>query len=502
MKKTESTGQNRNIQKMSGKKMPGAPRRYQPFLLLQFTASVVVLFLACNYLPMKMIVGICAGLAFLVVLCSLLMLSRKSLFSRKLGRFISLILSITMIAGSVMLERGNLALINMTGNTKETVSVSLVVMKDSPVQSLEDMKSGLIGFNASYDQEIVDQTMELITKQTGERPYTDPYSQYRYLADGLYHNEVDAILFNEAYREFFRDSHKKFDSETRVIETFSLETSDKLAASAVSDVAKDCFIVYLSGIDVRGEVTAKSRTDANMLVVVNPVTHQVLLLGIPRDYYVTFPSTGDKDKLTHSGMYGINESIATLEKLMDIHINYYARVNFSATVDIIDAIGGVDVYSPVAFTTLDDKYKIKEGNNHMNGDMALYFMRSRKMLAGGDNDRVSNQIRVIRALATEAMSFKSITNFNAILSAAETTVQTNMTGAEVQKLIKMQLKNKISWDIQNYQLKGSDLYTTEAHLTQGTRTYVMEPDEESIEEGIRLIDKMLKGETVELDKMK
>lgn len=502
MKKSESTDQNKNNKEISGKAALGAPRFYQPFLLLQFAASAALLSLAYNYLPLEILAGIGAALSFLIVLCSILLITRKSLFARKTGRILSILLSITMIAGVIMVERGNVALVNMTGNTNQTVSVSLVVMNDSPIQSLADVKSSLIGFNASYDQEIAEATIDLIKDQTGEMPYTDPYSQYKYLADGLYHNEVDVILFNEACRPFFEDSHKNFESETRVVETFSLESSDKVAGSAVSDVTKDSFIVYLSGIDVRGEVTAKSRTDANMLVVVNPRTYQILLLGIPRDYYVTFPSLGSKDKLTHSGLYGINESIATLESLMDIRINYYARVNFSATVDIIDAMGGVDVYSPVAFTTLDSKYEVKEGTNHMSGDMALYFMRSRKMLSGGDNDRVSNQIRVIRALATEIMSFKSVTNFNAILSAAETTVQTNMASAEVQKLIKNQLKNKISWDIQNYQLKGSDLYTTEANRQKGTRTYVMEPDPDSVQEAIGLIDKMMKGERIQLDKMK
>lgn len=237
MKKSESMNQNNTFQETSNSTMPDAPRMYQPFLLLQFAASVALLFLAYSYLPMEILAGLCVGLAFLVVLCSLLMLARRSLFPRKLGRILSVILSITMVVGCAMLERGDLALLNMTGSTNETISVSVVVMNDSPVQSLADIKSGLIGFNASYDQEIVEETMELIRANTGEKPYTDPYSQYKYLADGLYHNEVDAILFNEAYRSFFEDSHNRFDSETRVIETFSLKTGDKLAASAVSNPA-------------------------------------------------------------------------------------------------------------------------------------------------------------------------------------------------------------------------------------------------------------------------
>lgn len=485
----------------SGSGKLSAPKGYRFILFLQFIASVFFLFLALNYLPVYYLLA--AGLVFslLIVLCSLLIFSRKSRFSRVFGRLLSLILSIVLFAGCGFINRGNLALNNMTGTEKETISVSVVVMQDSSAQTLSDIKNGLLGYNASYDNDIIENACKAIQEETGTSPRIDPYSQYKYLADGLYYGDADAIIFNEAYRVLFESSHENFDSETRVLKTFSLESEEKLASSAVSDVTKDCFIVYVSGIDARGEVTAKSRTDANMLVAVNPTTHQVLLLGIPRDYYVPFHSNGERDKLTHSGMYGINESIATLEDLMGIEINYYARVNFSAAVNIIDAMGGVDVYSPVAFTTLDNKYEIDEGTNHMDGNKALYFMRSRKMLSGGDNDRVSNQIRVIRAMLDELMSFSTIANYNKILSAAETSVQTNMTSTEVQQLIQMQLKDMSSWDIQNYQLSGSDLYTTEAYMTRGTRTYVMEPDMESVALGTELLDKMLNNETVSLDKM-
>ena len=477
------------------------PNHYRGILFLQFAASVTCLFLAIHYLPLHYLIAAGLILSLLIVLCSLLIFSRKSKASRAVGRVLSLVLSLALIVGSAFISRGSLALQNVTGSNSETISVSVVVMKDSSAQTLNDIKDGLIGYNASYDEEIIEAACKEISKETGTSLKIDPYSQFGYLADGLYYGEADAIIFNEAYRSLFETSHENFGSETRVLKTFSLVSREKLAASAVADVTKDCFLAYISGIDTRGEVTAKSRTDANMIVAVNPTTHQVLLLGIPRDYYVTIPVINSRDKLTHSGMYGINESIATLENLLDIRINYYVRINFSATVDIIDAMGGVDVNSPVAFTTLDDKYEIKQGINHMDGNTALYFMRSRKMLSGGDNDRVSNQIRVIRAVLNKLMSFGTITNYNRILSAAETSVQTNMTSKEIQQLIQMQLGSMPEWDIQNYQLRGSDLYTTEAYMQRGSRTYVMEPDMDSVAYGKELLTRMLNNETISLDKM-
>lgn len=495
-----NSSQGNSTSRSSFRKLP-APKGYRFILFLQFAASVLFLFLALNYLPTHYLLA--AGLicSLLIVLCSLLIFSKQSRFSRIFGRLFSLLLSVVLFAGCAFINRGNVALNNVTGSEEETISVSVVVMQDSSARTLNDIKGGLFGYNAGYDDDIIENACQAIQAETGTTPRTDAYSQYRYLADGLYYGDVDAIIFNEGYRSLFEDSHENFDSETKVLKTFSLVSEEKLASSAVKDVTKDCFIVYVSGIDARGEVTAKSRTDANMLVAVNPATHQVLLLGIPRDYYVPLHTNGEKDKLTHSGMYGINESIATLEDLLNIRINYYARLNFSATVDIIDAMGGVDVYSPVAFTTLDGKYEIEEGNNHMSGDKALYFMRSRKMLSGGDNDRVSNQIRVIRAMLNDLMSFGTIANYNKILSAAETSVQTNMTSTEVQQLIQMQLKDMPSWDIENYQLSGTDLYTTEAYMSRGIRTYVMEPDMESVATGTELLNKMLNNETISLEKM-
>jgi LCP family protein required for cell wall assembly len=474
---------------------------YRFILFLQFMVSVLFLFLALRYLPWHFVLAAALIFSLLIVLCSLLVLSRRNRFARWLGRILSLLISLSLIVGSTYVTRGSQALQNVTQAEQETISVSVVVMKDSSAQSLDDVKYGILGYNATYDEDIMDEVSQAIREETGISPELDPYSQFGYLADGLYSGAADAIIFNEAYRTLFDTSHENFDAETRILKTFSFVSQEELAASAVSDVTKDCFIVYISGIDARGEVTAKSRTDANMIVAVNPTTHQVLLLGIPRDYYVTIPSINAKDKLTHSGMYGINESIATLENLMGIQINYYVRINFSATVDIIDALGGIDVYSPVAFTTLDDKYEIQEGVNHMDGNKALYFMRSRKMLSGGDNDRVSNQIRVIRALITELMSAKTITNYNRVLSAAETSVQTNMTSDEISQLIQMQLGSIPDWDIENYQLSGTDLYTTETYMQRGTRTYVMEPDMESVSYAIDLLETMQNNELISLEKM-
>lgn len=295
------------------------------------------------------------------------------------------------------------------------------------------------------------------------------------------------------------------DTLNRIANNQGKEENPSAAPSSVettedySELLKSTFVLYLSGTDERGKLPEKSKTDANVLAVVNPTTEQILLIGIPRDYYVLYPSSnGVKDKLTHSGFYGINESITAIQDATGIQIDYYARLNFSGIIDLIDALGGVDVNSPVAFTTLDRKYEIQQGMNHLNGDQALYFMRSRKMLKNGDNDRVSNQMRVIKAIVSKVSSFNSLANYSKILSVAEKNVQTSLSSEMIQALIRKQLAGA-NWDIQNYQLSGSDLYTTEAFRSPGIRTYVMIPDQDSIDKAVEYINRVKNNEKLDLE---
>ena len=236
--------------------------------------------------------------------------------------------------------------------------------------------------------------------------------------------------------------------------------------------------MYISGIDTSGSISKVSRTDANILLTINTNTHEVLLTSIPRDYYVTLHSKKSKDKLTHSGIYGINETVSTVEDLLDTDINYYLRVNFTTVIKLVDTLGGIDVYSDYDFTR--GNYHFKKGYNHVDGDAALVFSRERKLLAGGDNQRVKNQQHVIEAIMKKALNSKTIlTKYTSILNSLEGSFQTNIEQDDISSLVKEQLNSMSSWEIKNNALTGTGA-SKSTYSMGSTLVYVMIPDESSV----------------------
>lgn len=247
------------------------------------------------------------------------------------------------------------------------------------------------------------------------------------------------------------------------------------------------FNIYISGIDVYGEITKESRSDVNLIATVNPKKHKILLTTTPRDYYVTIPGvSGDqKDKLTHAGIYGIDTSIATLENLYEIDIPFYVRVNFTSVEEIVDVLGGVDVESELAFTTGEEAgvvMDVKEGKNHFNGKEALAFVRERKALQTGDNQRGKNQQALLTGLIKEAMSPKILLHANSMINSVAGNADTNMSEKQMKALIRMQLGDLKGWEIESVAAAGDDTGKKKCYSYSGGPLYVTVPDEGSVEE--------------------
>lgn len=220
-----------------------------------------------------------------------------------------------------------------------------------------------------------------------------------------------------------------------------------------------------------------------MIVTVNPQSKKILMTSIPRDYYVTLANKGKKDKLTHAGLAGVENSVKTLENFLDIDINYYARVNFTSLIQMVDALGGIEVYSDQDIPKLG----IHKGINQMDGKKALSFSRERYSYKSGDNHRVQNQQKVLEAMLNKMMSPAIITNYSSILDHIDGCFETNMTSDEITSLIKMQLSDKSSWDIQQIQLQGHGAMLTGGAYMPGNRLYYMIPDEDSVSQCVAQI---------------
>ena len=276
-------------------------------------------------------------------------------------------------------------------------------------------------------------------------------------------------------------------------------TNGLLTGAEANKITKEPFVIYLSGVDTRGELTEKARSDVNILAVVNPQTKQVALINTPRDYYVDLAGTNSKDKLTHAGLYGVETSMATLGNLYGVSVDHYIRINFAGFISVVDALGGVDVYSDQAFTSVGspgyyDPTTFAEGWNHLDGKSALAFARERHAFASGDIQRGINQMKVIDAMLNKIKSPALLMGFSKIMDAASDCFVTDFSQDQISALVRMQLSDFANWDIQSYTVTGSSGTSTQCYSAKGQKLYVMKPDEASVSKAKEMIATVLGGE--------
>lgn len=265
-------------------------------------------------------------------------------------------------------------------------------------------------------------------------------------------------------------------------------------------IAKDVgtgesFIIYITGIDQYGSIEGVSRSDVNILLSVNPSTGKILMVSIPRDSYVQIAGDGNDeyDKLTHSGIYGVNSSIRTLENLFGIQINYYFRVNFSSVISIVDVLGGIEVDNPRGFEALGGEYYFPEGVNYLSGEEALAFARERYNLGDGDLDRGRNQERVIAAMIQKATSPSILFNYTGLLDVISEEAQTNMPVEKITELINQQISEGTNWDIRNAELRGEGVTGLPSYAMPDYELYMFRLDEDSVNEVKREIEAIQSG---------
>ena len=329
------------------------------------------------------------------------------------------------------------------------------------------------------------------------------------LADALYDGEVDAIILNDGYLPILEqtEGYTDFDNYTRILKQFDF-TKEVAPVVPNESITVEPFVVYCSGIDARNsDVNIQSLSDVNILAVVNPKSRQILLLNTPRDYFLPLSFNGQLDKLTHAGMYGIDESMRVLDDLYGVETQYYARVNFYGLTKIVDALGGVDVYSEQTFTTkvmqipdkngnlYDDYFSFTEGMNYnVDGQAALAFCRERYSFSDGDNQRGRNQMAMIKAIFNKATSPAILSTYGEVLDAVADTMITNMPYEDISSLVKMQLSDMSGWNITSYSVTGYG-GTEECYSMPGQALWVMWPDYDTVNVAKDLIAQVMAGQT-------
>ena len=477
-------------------------------LLIQLIMSIV--FLGYIYylkmLPMKYYL-ILVGIIVLLWLFMSFFIKygiRKKKKENKYGmlifsKLLSLVLSISLIIVSVMAFKGNSFLSNITGSLTQTRVISLYVKKESKYKKLSDIQKDLkkmkVGIASEKGTKNINTAIAEMEDAIGEEFKTKDYKDYSLLGDAIMDGDIDVIVADNAYMALLEANHEGIDENLKSL--YKVEIQEKLnSVTQETNVTKNPFIVYMTGIDTYGTVSAISRADVNLAVCVSPIQKQILIVSIPRDTQITLHKNGKMDKLTHSAMYGINETISSIEDFLDLKVNYYAKTNFSGITNIIDALGGVTIDSPYEFTTLHGHYHINKGINQMDGDKALCFVRERYALPSGDFDRGRNQQRLLKAMINKAVSPKIITNYSNILQAVEGCFETNMSSEDIKSLVQTQLDDMSKWKMYNVQLTGDPEISYKTYSMKGKKCYTMKPNKKSLNGIINVINKIEDGKRI------
>lgn len=278
-----------------------------------------------------------------------------------------------------------------------------------------------------------------------------------------------------------------------IAEEEPIEQADTVPVEKDVPEEQKTFVLYLSGIDVYGDLDKVSRSDVNIIVVVNQTNRDILLVSTPRDYYVVLPGiSGEaKDKLTHAGIYGVDVSRKTLESLYDVEIDYYARVNFSSLIKIIDELGGLEVYCEQPFSFGNGEI-MEPGIHHFNGKETLIFCRERYQFEDGDFQRGKNQEAVVTAIIQKLISPEILLGDHKVFDHIRDNLDMDVSREKLQELIGNELVAKEGWDITSVAAEG-EIVRQECYSVKDTTLYVVEPDMESVEEIKVKIQETLEG---------
>lgn len=437
-------------------------------VLVVFTGALIYQLYKLQVLPDNILVPFILAIAlFGLILLLLLNFCTHGIVSKIIYSFLVIAICVVYGFGNFYLYSTKQTLTKVTDQSnKAKNTVSVVALNSSKLEDVKSLDGSKLGVLNNIGKESTKKSLKDIDKN--KVTYTkETYDNVPSLVKALYEGSVDAIILNEAYRSNVCDieEYTNFNNETKVVHQTVYYTKENSSPLAVSDITSKPFNILISGNDSFGALDENSRSDVDMLITINPVTSTILLTSIPRDSFVKEVcddyacNYGVTDKLTHTGIYGVDTTKNTIENLLDIEINYVYRVNFTSMINIVDALGGVDVtvdpgMAVSKFYTNSNLEGVHEGENHLDGKRALAYSRERKAYLDGDVQRARNQQQVLQAMFKKATSPEIITNYANLLNALIGAFDTNMTTEEITSFIKYQIQAKPNWKFEQFVLKG------------------------------------------------
>ena len=473
-------------------------------LMVASLAALVVILLQMNVLSTGLLITVTVVEAVLIGGLALLLLTSR-IAARQTRYVFGIVISVLLIIiNSTLAWVGhgfNQMVANIQAPVEDSVLYDIVGLTAGP--SLTELAGTQMGFDGTDPNQ--DAVFQGVKNLAGSVVFVDS-PDWSTAVNDLLLGQYPSVVIQDGYMQIFADADPDDYANVTVLGTFEVAGTANSPGGTFTPLppsgADQPFIVYISGIDTSGAITNRSRSDVNQLMVVNPKTGQVLLVSTPRDFYVTLadmPNCDLPDKLTHSGVYGIGVSVDTINALYGININYYVRLNFSSLVTLVDALGGIDVNSPVAFTAtegacdgFDACPSFTKGMNHMDGKLALAFSRERHNVPGGDRGRGTDQQAVITAILKKATQPSSLLNYGSIISAVSGSIQTSMTPDQISAQVKQQISSGTSWTVKSMSVTGADSsqYTCSYPHQQ---LYVMIPDMQTVNQAKQAIQDVLNG---------
>jgi len=457
-----------------------------------------------NVLPSKFLFPLTIGVVVLdAIFILLLIYFSKNVVSKIICIVLTLFICVASCMGGYYISKTQNVLSSITNVAKHAKNtVSVVVKESSSIKNKSQLNGVSVGSLRLNEQGSKKALKELSNE--GIVLNQTEYDSMTALLEAFYNGEVDSIIINESSRSQILDmeAYSNFDSNTRVVYQTSYKVKNNDSATSVSDITSKPFNVLISGSDTRGGFDENGRSDVIMIATVNPKTHTILLTSVPRDFYVTTACDagdgcmqGALDKITHTGIHGTNTTKRTVEQLLGIEINYTFKVVFDTVTELVDVLGGVDVYVEPGYATTTSKFSVHEGVNHLNAEQALAFARERYSYTEGDRQRTKNQQQVLMGIVKEATKPSVITNYAAIMDTMANTFSTTMSNAEITDLIKYQLNNNPTWKMEQYMVDGTGDTLMCAEL--GDAASVMVPDQSTVKMAKDKINAVLAGKSSE-----
>lgn len=316
----------------------------------------------------------------------------------------------------------------------------------------------------------------------------------------LYNGEGDILVLNQSFVSRTKQipAFENFDEDTLILYTITIG-NDTQPVLTEEGTDYEPFVCYIAGNDTRNDaLTLVGRTDTDIIMTVNPNSKQILLISIPRDYYIENPALyNGLDKLTHLGNHGIQNTLDGINQYFDLDIKSYLTTNFTHFKDLIDTLGGITINNPYAFTTNNaGNYSFSEGAITLNGEEALAYSRERYNLDNGDFDRNEHQIIVMQGILEKIQELSKQGDQATIIRAIAKDFLTNLNIDDIYSVYQSTLNSDEQWEIIKYHLGGEGTYDGTISMGMNRQLYVCKPFASQVQFTAEMINKVLNGEII------